>query len=1061
MSLSDFSMRSPYAVIAGCLLVTALGLFAFFRTPTDLFPDTTPPQVVVVTVWPGADSDDIADKITQVIEKELNTLGGLTRVTSTSRDEVSSINAEFGYSKPLGEAVLDVQNAVGRIRASLPRAILEPRIYRISDATRPLLTLSLSPKPGTTKDLSQIRLLAENEIEDQLLNVSGVADVDVFGAHEPEVLVDVDRSRLAAHDLSLTDVVAALARHNVTAPAGTVYSSTREYLVKVSGEFTGLEDIRRTPVRYAERGTVRIGDIADVRLGEADPRSVYHGNGEPAIAVNVLRASGGDTVAAIHAVKAVLPMLEAQYPDIGFAITDDQQPIIDLNVSGMRSSLVQAILLTVAVIFLFLADLRAALIVSVSIPLAFLASLVVLWFSPYTLNMVTLSGLIISVGMVVDASIVVLENIYRHYHEDSAKDARRAASAGAREVGLAVTAGMLTTVIVLVPVMFAGGYTQQTMRPLNLMISATLVASLVAALSVVPLMASRLLGHGERRRNWFERLFTFTDRGVDLLAKGYLRLLRVGLAHRWLVLLLAVAFLGVTMRQVKPLIGGELMPAMDTGIVNIDFETPADFPPAQVEAVLSEIEVIVREEPGLRSMSSTLGSEPGQISFGGGGATAQSGKIKAILVDRTQRGDSIWVIQDRWRKRLREIAGIRSFRVMEYGATPLSTTRAPLDIIISGPDAQVLDGLAVRTLQLLDGTPGLVDVRRSWYIDKRDCRILVDPDLAELYQLSPPRVAEELRMAVKGVTATSMRLKGALDIPVTVRHRGIDLRHPSQLRDVYLGSPLGQVPLRALATIQPHRTQPFVSREDLLPTIDITGVNRGYTIGQVTEMVKKRLAKLAVPRGYRAELAGSAVDMQVGQQEMGRALVIGIALLFILLVAMFRSFLHPFTIMAAIPLAVAGGFWGLLIFDKPMCKPAMMGMILLGGTIVNNSILLLDFIIGARERGMPRDEAIAEAVRLRLRPVLMTTVSTIVGLTPLIFEMAVGLERMSPLGIVAACGLLLGTVLTMVVIPVVYASLDSLAARTNQLWRWFWMVRGTTVSEDPAMVPGADSAGAE
>ena len=1040
MSLSEFSMRSPYAIIASCLLVVALGLFAFVRTPTDLFPDTTPPQVVVVTVWPGADADDIADKVTQVIEKEVNALGGLVRVTSTSRDEVSSVNVQFDYAKPLGEAVLDVQNAVTRIRAALPAAILAPRIYRISDATRPLLTLALTPKPGTTKDLAQIRLLADNEIQDQLLNVPGVADIDTFGAHQPEIKVLVNRAQLAAHALSLADVVAALARHNVTAPAGTVYSSEREYLVKVTGEFTGIEEIRRTPIRYEKQGTVRVGDIADVQLGEADPRSAYHGNGQAAIALNVLRTKGGNTVAAIRAVKARLPMLKAQYPDIEFVITDDQQPLIDLNVSGMRNSLVQAILLTVVVIFLFLADLRAALIVSVSIPLAFLASLAVLWFSPYTLNMVTLSGLIISVGMVVDASVVVLENIYRHYREDPAKDARQAASGGSREVALATTAGMLTTVLVLLPVMFAGGYTQQTMRPLNLMIAATLVASLLVALTVVPLMASRLLAHGEHRRNWFERLFSVTDRGVGLLGSGYLRLLRGALTHRWLVLLLAVAFLGITMKKVKPLLGGELMPPMDTGIVNLEFETPADLPPARVEAILGEIEHMVQEQPGVLSVSSTVGSEPGQISFGGGGATAQTGKVKIILVDRTRRDEDIWTIQDRWRQRLPQIPGVRSFRVSEYGATPVSTTRAPLDIIISGPDVALLDELAAQTLQALDGTPGLIDVRRSWHLDKRDCQVRVNRGLAELYRLSPPLVAQELRMAVKGVTATSMRLRGALDIPVTVRHRGVDVQHPSQLRDVYLETHLGHVPLRALATISPHRTQPFVTRENLLPTIDITGGNRGYTIGHVTDMVQKRLAKLAVPQGYRVELAGSAVDMKVGQQEMGRALLIGIALLFILLVAMFRSFLHPFTIMAAIPLAVAGGFWGLLIFDKPMCKPAMMGMILLGGTIVNNSILLLDFIIAARAGGMPRDEAIAQAVRLRLRPVLMTTVSTIVGLAPLIFEMAVGLERMSPLGIVAACGLLVGTVLTMVVIPVVYSGLDSLAGRASQLWRWFWLL---------------------
>lgn len=1038
MNLSDFSIKSPYMVIAVSLLIAALGAFAFFRTPTDLFPDTVPPQVVVVTVWPGADADDLADKVTQVIEKELNTLSGLTRVTSTSRDEVSSINSEFNYNKDLGEAVLDVQNAVSRIRASLPSAILEPRIYRISDATRPLLTLSLTPKPGSTKDLLQIRLLAENQIQDELLNISGVADVDVFGGHKPEIKVRVSREQLAANSLPLADVLAALARHNVSAPAGTVYSPNREYLLKVSGEFENLDQIRRMPIRFAEGGVLRLRDVARVELGEAEQRSVYHGNGKPAIAMNVLRPEHGATVEAIENVKEKLPMLRAEYPDIEFTITDDQQPVIDLNVIGMRSSLLQAVLLTIAVIFLFLADLRAALVVSISIPMAFLASLVVLWFSPYTLNMVTLSGMIIAVGMVVDASIVVLENIYRHYREDEDKNPVRAASVGAREVTLAVTAGLLTTVIVLIPVMFAGGYTQQVFRPLNLIIAATLIGSLLAALTIVPLMASRLLVHGDRKRNFIERIFSITDRGVDRLGVFYLGLLREALRHRWVVVLLAVVFLGFTMKQVKPLLGGELMPLMDTGIVNLDFETPSDYTPRQVESTLSRIETMVYETPGVLTLSSVVGSEPGEISFGGGGSTAQSGRITVTLVDRTKREDDIWKIQDEWRGRLRKISGVQEFTVAEYGATPLSTTRAPLDIIISGPDPRVLDSLAGDVLLALNGTPGLVDVNRSWRIDKRDCRIEVNPDLSELYHVSPAEVANELRTAVKGIAATSMRLSGYLDIPITVQYQGADIEFPSQLRDVYLDTPMGQVPLRSLAEIYPHRTQPFVTREELLPTIDITAVNRRYTIEQVSGMVKEKLAGLKPPAGYSVQLEGSAVDMKVGQQEMGRALMVGFVLLFILLVAMFKSFLHPFTIMAAIPLAVAGGFWGLLLFDKPMCNPAMMGMILLGGTIVNNSILMLDFIINARASGMPRDEAIMQSVRLRLRPILMTTVSTIIGLTPLIFEMAVGLERMSPLGIVAASGLLVGTFLTMIVIPVVYSLLDGLSETAARLWNWFW-----------------------
>ena len=1002
MNISDFSIKSPFAVIAVSLLIVTLGLFAFKRTPTDLFPETTPPQVVVITVWPGADARDISDKITQIIEKELNTVGGLKRITSTSRDEVSSINAEFNYDKDLGEAVVDVQNAVSRIQAALPKDIMAPRIYRISGATRPLLTLSLTPKKNSAKDLAQIRLLAENQIQDALLNVDGVADVDVFGANKPEIQVRVNRAKLRANNLTLNVVLAALARNNLSSPSGTVYSPNKEYLMKVIGEFQNLDEIRNMPVIQRDDGILRLRDVASVQLTTTEQRSIYHGNGKEAIAINVMRQENGDTVRAIKSVKKRLPLLKKEYPDIDFQITDDQQPIIDLNVSGMRSSLIQAICLTIAVIFLFLANIRMAGIVAISIPLAFLTSLSVLWFSPYTLNMVTLSGLIISVGMVVDASIVILENIYRHYTHDQEKDAIKAASFGTKEVALATTAGMLTTVIVLVPVMFAGGYTEQTMRPLNMMIVATLTASLLASLTIIPLLASRLLSHGEHKPNWFERLFSFTDIIVEKIGNLYVGILKSALKVRWLVLILAFLFLVFTMKQVKPLLGGELMPKMDTGIVNVIFETPSDFTPRQVDDVLRRIESTLYQTKSVVSMSSTIGSEPGEISFGGGGATTQSGKLKIILTDRLHRDQDIWKIQDLWRKQLKNLPGLKNLQISEYGATPVSTTRAPLDIIISGPDAKVLDRLGTKVLKALNGTPGLVDVKRSWHIDKTDCQIKIDPDLATYYQVSQSDIAKELKVAVKGVPATAMRLNGYLDIPILVRYDGKDVDTPNQLNDVYINTNEGQVPLRSLATIEPSHSQPFITREKLLPTLDITGVNRGHTIAHVTGMVSKKIAHIKVPYGYKIHVAGSAVDMKKGQAEMGKALVIGIVLLLIHLIAMFKSFLHPFTIMAAIPLAVAGGFWGLLIFDKPMCKPAMMGMILLGGTIVNNSILLLDFIIKARQDGMSKNEAIVYAVKLRLRPILMTTVSTIIGLTPLIFELAVGLERMSPLGIVAA-----------------------------------------------------------
>ena len=1023
MNLTAASLKNPYAVLACALIVVTLGALSLVQTPTDLFPNTVPPQVVVITVRPGASAGDMADKVSRVLEKELNTLTGLVKVSSTTRDEVSSVNVEFDYGKPVGEGVLDVQNAISRVRASLPADILEPRIFKVTDATRPLVTLALRPREGSVQTLSQIRLLAENPIADGLLALPGVADVDVFGGHKPEAQARVRRDALAAHGLTIAEVAAALVQQNVAAPAGTIYSDQREYLVKVDGEFANLQAIRDLPIRRNGQGLLRVADVAEVALSIVPPRSLYHGNGHPAIAVNILRPENGPTVDAIRAIKRHLPELEAQYPDIVFEVTDDQQPLIDVNVAGMQLSLLQAVIITVIVIFVFLADVRAALVVAVSIPLSFLASLMALSLSPYTLNMVTLSGLIIAVGMVVDASVVVLENIYRHFREGDG-NAMEAALRGTNEIALEITAGMLTTVVVLAPVLFTGGYTQQVMRPLNMMVIATLIASLFAALTVVPMMAAWMLRRREHR-NPVERLVGRVDVAVGGLSRFYTAILRRALRHRALTLVLAAVLFFATVRTVIPLLGGELMPPMDTGISLIEFDTPTGYAPGAVEQVLSDVEAMVYRVDGVKMVSSVVGSEPGEISFGGGGTTVQAARLTVHLVDRTRREATIWEIQDQWRQELRHIPGVRTSRVSEYGATPMATTKAPLNVVISGPDAAVLSELADRCLDAMRGMPGIVDVRRSWYFDKTERVIDVDPALARYYHTSPAQVAAELKGAIHGVPAGMMRLEGFLDIPLVARYAQSDMDHPDRLGEAYVTSRFGPIPLRSLAETSARQDQPFVSRERMRNTIDITAVNRGITIKEVAAMTRERLADIRPPAGYRIEVGGSISDMLRAQKSMLKALAVGLAMLYILLMAIFKSFGHPITVLAAIPLAVAGAMWGLLLFDKPMCQPAMMGLILLGGTIVNNSILMLGFILGARRAGMARDEAIVRSVELRIRPILMTTTSTILGLTPLVLELAVGLERMSPLGIAAASGLLVGTFLTMVLIPVIYSVMDS------------------------------------
>ena len=1029
MSLIEWALRRPAALIAVVLLVAIWGVLAYVRTPVDLFPDTAPPQAVVVATQPGASAREMASDVARVLEKELNTLDGVVNITSTSRDGVSAVRVEFSYRKSLAQAVGAVGNALDRTSGELPADVGRPRVYPVGDATSPVLTLALRPQADSPKDLAAVRLLAENPIQDRLLAIDGVGDAEVFGGHQPEVRVEVDREALAAQGLSLGQVVTALEQANVTIPAGRIQQGPHEYLVTLAGEVASPRALAQLPLRQGEAGSVRLQDVAEVRLGTAEARSAYHGNGEPAIAINILRPRNGATLQAIEAVKAELPALRADYPDIQFEIAGSQQDLIEVNANGLRSSVIQAVMLTVVVIFVFLGNVRTAAVASVSIPLAFLGALAVLGFSPHSLNMVTMSGLIIAVGLVVDSAVVVLENIIRRDRAGTDGSAREAARAGARQVATAVTAGMLTTVIVVLPVMFAGGYLQRIMQPLNLMIGATLIASLLVALTVIPVLAARLVGRSHAPSGRIERWLDGFQNATDRLAVFTSARVRTLLRWRWLVLIGAIVFLVGTMRVVPPLIGNELMPPMDTGIATIELKTPADAGPERVTTVLNRVEQVIMTTPGVERLSSVVGSEPGKISFGNGGAPVQSARITVYMVDRTQREADIWTIMDDWREALDRLAGIQSYTVSEYGATPISTTKAALDIIISGPDAEVLDRLGARVLEALDGMPGVLDMRRSWLFDKPEHIIKVDRERAQRLGLSPAEIGRALQTTVDGRLAGDLRLQGFLDIPIRVAYAETDVGRPDGIGGVYLSTADGAVPLRSVAEITTEWNRPTVTREDLRQTLDITAVNREYTIAEVAEHARERLAALETPAGYRIEVAGTVTDMRDNQRRMRIALLPGFGMLALLLFALFGTVRHPLAVFAMIPLAVAGALWGLLIFGKPMCMPAIMGLILLGGTVVNNAILLLDFVRQAQAEGKVRDEAIVEAVRMRVRPVLMTTVSTVLGLSPLVFELAVGLERMSPLGIAAASGLLVSLVLTLAVLPVLFALLDDAANR--------------------------------
>ncbi|NLI74869.1 MAG: TolC family protein [Candidatus Riflebacteria bacterium] len=1026
MNWLDTVVKRPIYTFVFWLLVVVLGLMGFYGVPRDLFPDTTPPQVAVVTTMRGASADDVNRLVTTILDREIKGISGLKKVTATSKDEISSINAEFHYEKDLGEAVNDVLTAVSKARRQFPAGVDEPQLFRITEANRPLLTLAVRAKDPGLLDLIGVRQVVENDLKERILRLPGIGRVDVFGAHEAEVAIRFDHGRLREYDLNPEAVLTIIGASNLSVPGGYQETPEGETLVRTLSEAVTPQQLGRVPIRVARGGIVRLADVASVSLAMKTPRSIYHGQGEPAIAMNVLKPEGGNSLEGILAVKNAMPALQEQFPHLAFSFTTDQQPIIDKNFAGMTGSLFSAIWLTMVIVFVMLLEWRTALIIGISIPCSFLTTFAYLFFSGYTLNMVTLSGLIIAVGMVVDASIVVVENIFRRVSEG--EPGETAVPGGTSEVVFSIFGGMLTTIVVLVPLMFTGGYVQRTLRPLSLTISTTLIGSFLAALTIVPILMKWFFGTSTPQdlntKTVFQKLMRPLEVVVtwvlDSIAEAYLWLLRLALNLRVVVLLGCLAAFVFTVKLAVPLVGNELMPRMDTGMLTIRLDLPPRLTHGQCEKVLGEVEAILKREPDVLDISSVMGAEAGQISFGAGGQLLQQAEIQVRLTTRDQRAKTIWDFMSQWREELGRVPLIVSASITEFGATPLSTTRAPIDVMLVGRDPRVLDGLAGEMLDRLRQIKGLRDLRRQWAFTKPET--VFHPDLAVAAQLgvTPKRLGDFLQMVFSGRIATKLKMAGFLDLPVRV-----DLGFQGRLWQETLGRlfvllPGMDIDLANLGRTERGLAATMLTRENLEQTLDLLGINADRPISAVAADVKKVIEGFPFPPGYSARLTGTPADMAEAGERRGVALKPGLVFLYLVLLLLFETWWQPLVVMATIPLALIWGFWGLVIFDKPMCLPALNGFILLGGTIVNNAIILIDFIEQARGRGIDKREALFDSVRVRLRPIFITTFSTVLGLLPLTFEQAVGLERLSPLGVVASCGLTGGTLMTLVIIPVLY-----------------------------------------
>ena len=1011
-------LSRPSVIYAFLVLFLFLGIMAYQKQDRKLFPNSNYPEIAVVIVQPGGSAKTLAANVSVPVEEELYTLDKIRRVYSTTIDEVSVIRAEFDYSKNLEVAAGDVSNALDKIRSRLPADILEPQIHKISEATAPILVIAMSPK-DSAMSMEDVRQLAEKKIKKRLLKVPGVANVDVFGGYQKEVQIVVDKEKLDRLGIGIGAVLAALRADDRDYSIGFITGQQRRYLVKSPGRRGNIEELKA--LRLTK--DVTLGQVAHIYFGHYENTAGYYGNGKEAIALAVQRGVDADVIHTIEAVESQLQELKRRYPGIRFEITDTQKETIVLSIQNMFESLRDAILMSTLVVFFFLASFRQVLVVLLTIPLVYASTIALMWIVGIEFNVVTLTAIILALGLLLDDAVVVMENIERHYAEKGDNIAK-AVLAGTKEIMFADLSGTVTTMIALAPILFVGGYPQTVFRPLTATLLLALAASYVISITAVPLLSLRVLALRQRWLLKAEELFQRFSNWVNQGIQGFFaRAVEAALNRKLVAVLYFVVLLVlfvVSVRGVMPVVGRELLPPMDTGGLKVNITVDPNLPIEASRRVVEKVDRILAQSGKLERLSSAIGSEPGVLSIGSGSGLDHI-SITATYVNRYQRKDSIWDIERRVRRKLAEIPDIKSLDVVDYGATAMSSIRANLDVMLSGPEFAPLVRAADQVEQAMRRTRGLVSVGRTWYIDKAVYNLDIDKEKAAYYGLKTSDIADQLRVLLRGALVASFPSTNSVDYGVRLWLPAAQRDRLALLNTTLIDTPkAGKIPLAAVATVSRELEPNLISREGLNYTLNVYGYREKAAISHLMDRLAANLAGRPLPPSVSLEQVGDSKQFADSAGRMVSAIGFAVILIFLTLIVFFDSIKISLMIILSIPLTIIGASWTLLLLDYHVSMPAMMGFILLSGIIVNNAILLIHFAQEKMAEGLDKRRAMLESIRIRTRPVLMTALAVAAGMLPVALGTAIGLERLAPLGAVAIGGLLVGTFLTLLFIPLVF-----------------------------------------
>ncbi|HEX9109658.1 MAG TPA: efflux RND transporter permease subunit [Longimicrobiales bacterium] len=1033
MIISDFAIKRPIITVVTMLFLSIFGLYALSQLQTDEFPDIQNPIIAVSVPYPGASPETVEREVVDRMEEAISGLNGIDQITSSATDGFASIIVQFKFGKPVDEASSDVRDAISSIRGDLPQEIKEPILRRFDPADFPIVTLTLSSPSMTQAQLTQ---LADPTIKRAIAGVSGVATVNIVGGATRELTVELRPQDLAAAGVSVGQVVAALQAQNLAAPVGSVNGTTVEKTIRLEGRLQRPEDFLNLVVAQRGGQIIRLGQVANVADGTEEPRSMALYNGRPAVGIEILKSKGQSTTHVAEGILQAADRLQKGLPPgAKLDVVQNSGRRVAHSVANVEDTLFIGALLTILVVFLFLNSWRSTVITGLALPVSVLAAFIPVWIWGFTLNTMSLLGLSLAIGILIDDAIVVRENIVRHI--EMGEDHYEASRKGTSEIGLAVAATTFSIVAVFLPIAFMYGIGGQWFKPFALTIACAVLVSLFVSFSLDPMLSAYWADpqtEAHERRNPISRALDRFNTWFDKQADNYTRLIAWALDHRWSMVGIATGAMVLAL-AVQVLFGGfGFIPDSDNSELNIEVQTPPGSNLAYEHLKAEEVAALIRRHPEVAYIYSRLGSTTGS------GGT-DDGQLYVKLVDKGDRHISQSQLAAVLRKELRQVGGATAWVFSGGMGGPMKS----LQVQVTGPDARTLTALAERMATVVRAVPGAADVGLSTRGQKPELDVQINRGLAGSIGVSVGQIAQALRPAFAGIKAGDWVDPSGETRDVEVRLTPEARQRAADLRQLplVLGSagpvqggatgpslaPAGAmntVPLEQVATVTQSLGPAQISHlnRDKVVTIG-ANIDAGYTLGRVTQAVNAALAKnVPLPPGYRITQGGDVKNQVEVFTRIFAALGFALLLMYLILVVQFGSFLDPFAIMLSLPLSLIGVVLALLITRDSLNIMSMIGIILLAGIVAKNAILLIDFAKWGRERGMPLREALIQAGRIRLRPIMMTTLALIAGMFPVALGLGEGADFRAPLGRAVIGGVITSTILTLVVIPTVYEILD-------------------------------------